>query len=179
MANSSCCERAPAGCATIDSASRAASPGLALAALAVGAFGIGTTEFAPMGLPPVIAQGMDVSIPAAGMLVSAYAVGVLAGAPLMTLALSRWSRRTALIVLMSIFTVGNILAAFAPNYATLLLARLVTSMNHGAFFGLGSLVAASVVPRHRQAGAVIAASGLAMVLVPATRRRRARSARQP
>ncbi len=131
-----------------------ASPGFALFALAVGAFGIGTTEFSPMGLLPVIAEGVNVSIPSAGMLVSAYAIGVMLGAPLMTLALSRWSRRTALIALMSIFTVGNLLSAFAPGYYTLLLARLVTSLNHGAFFGLGSLVAASVVPRHKQASAV-------------------------
>jgi DHA1 family inner membrane transport protein len=88
------------------------------------------------------------------MLISAYAIGVMVGAPLMTLALSRWSRRSALLVLMAIFTVGNVLSALSPNYTTLLLARLVTSLNHGAFFGLGSLVAASVVPRHKQASAV-------------------------
>ena len=127
---------------------------LPLLALAVGAFGIGTTEFAPMGLLPVIANGVHVSIPGAGMLVSAYAIGVMVGAPLMTLALARQSRRTALVLLMSIFTIGNLLSALAPNYTTLLLARLVTSLNHGAFFGLGSIVAASVVPRHRQASAV-------------------------
>ena len=128
--------------------------GLPLLALAVGAFGIGVTEFSPMGLLPVIAEGVNVSIPSAGMLVSAYAIGVMLGAPLMTLALSRWSRRKALIALMAIFTLGNLLSAMAPNYTTLLLARLVTSLNHGAFFGLGSLVAASVVPRHKQASAV-------------------------
>ncbi|MEI6002875.1 MFS transporter [Paraburkholderia bengalensis] len=125
-----------------------------LLALAMGAFSIGTTEFSPMGLLPVIAQGVHVSIPTAGMLITAYAIGVMVGAPLMTLAFSRWSRRTALIALMSIFTVGNLLSAVSSHYATLLLARLVTSLNHGAFFGLGSLVAASVVPRHKQASAV-------------------------
>ncbi|AVG41525.1 MFS transporter [Achromobacter insolitus] len=128
--------------------------GLPLLALAVGAFGIGVTEFSPMGLLPVIAEGVDVSIPSAGMLISAYAVGVMVGAPVMTLAFSRWSKRKALILLMAIFTIGNLLSALSPNYATLLLARLVTSLNHGAFFGLGSLVAASVVPRHKQASAV-------------------------
>lgn len=133
---------------------RAAGASLALLALAIGAFAIGTTEFAPMGLLPVIANGVHVSIPVAGMLVSAYAIGVMLGAPLMTLALARKSRRTALLLSMSIFTIGNVLSALAPNYTTLLLARLVTSLNHGAFFGLGSLVAASVVPRHRQASAV-------------------------
>ncbi len=129
---------------------------LPLLALAVGAFGIGTTEFGPIGLLPVIADGVGVSIPTAGMLVSAYAIGVMVGAPLMTLALAGWSRRKALIMLMGIFTLGNLLSAMAPGYTTLLLARLVTSLNHGAFFGLGSLVAASLVPRHRQASAVAA-----------------------
>ena len=130
------------------------SSNLALLALAIGAFGIGTTEFSPMGLLPAIAQGVDVSIPSAGMLITAYAIGVMIGAPFMTLGLSRWPRRQALIVLMAIFTLGNVLAALAPGYWTLLLARLVTSLNHGAFFGLGSLAAASLVPRHKQASAV-------------------------
>ncbi|RKP53719.1 MFS transporter [Pararobbsia silviterrae] len=125
-----------------------------LFALAVGAFGIGTTEFSPMGLLPVIAEGVHVSIPTAGMLISAYAIGVMVGAPIMTLALARWPRRTALMALMAIFTLGNLLSAFAPNYTTLLVARLVTSLNHGAFFGIGSIVAASLVPRERQASAV-------------------------
>lgn len=136
---------------------RSGQPGgawLSLLALAMGAFSIGTTEFSPMGLLPVIAQGVHVSIPTAGMLITTYAIGVMIGAPLMTLALSSWSRRTSLIALMSIFTLGNLLSAMSPNYTTLLLARIVTSLNHGAFFGLGSLVAASVVPRHKQASAV-------------------------
>ncbi len=138
------------------SSSPAASTGsaLPLLALAVGAFGIGTTEFSPMGLLPVIADGVHVSIPTAGMLISAYAFGVMLGAPVMTLLLARASRRTALVLLMSIFTIGNLLSALAPDYSTLLLARLVTSLNHGAFFGIGSVVAASVVPRERQASAV-------------------------
>lgn len=123
-------------------------------ALAVGAFGIGTTEFSPMGLLPVIAEGVHVTIPSAGMLISAYAIGVMVGAPVMTLLLARASRRTALMLLMGIFTIGNLLSAAAPDYTTLLLARLVTSLNHGAFFGIGSVVAASVVPRERQASAV-------------------------
>ncbi|AJW98047.1 MFS transporter [Burkholderia gladioli pv. gladioli] len=127
---------------------------LPLLALAVGAFGIGTTEFSPMGLLPVIAEGVHVTIPSAGMLISAYAIGVMVGAPVMTLLLARASRRTALMLLMGIFTIGNLLSAVAPDYTTLLLARLVTSLNHGAFFGIGSVVAASVVPRERQASAV-------------------------
>ncbi|WP_293797581.1 MFS transporter [uncultured Bosea sp.] len=128
----------------------------ALLALAIGAFGIGTTEFSPMGLLPVIADGVGVSIPTAGLLVSAYAIGVMVGAPIMTLAFSRFGKRTALILLMAIFTIGNLLSALSPGYTTLLLARLVTSLNHGAFFGLGSIVAASVVPRDKQASAVAA-----------------------
>jgi len=126
----------------------------ALLALAIGAFGIGTTEFSPMGLLPVIADGVGVSIPTAGMLISAYAIGVMLGAPVMTLAFSRFGKRTALMLLMAIFTIGNLLSALSPDYTTLLLARLVTSLNHGAFFGLGSIVAASVVPRDKQASAV-------------------------
>lgn len=125
-----------------------------LLALAVGAFGIGTTEFSPMGLLPVIAKGVEVSIPVAGMLISAYAIGVMIGAPLMTLLLSHRARRQALIFLMAIFTLGNVLSAIAPDYTTLLLSRIITSLNHGAFFGLGSVVAASVVPKHKQASAV-------------------------
>lgn len=125
-----------------------------LLALAIGAFGIGTTEFSPMGLLPVIAQGVGVSIPAAGMLIRAYAIGVMVGAPLMTLLLSHRGRRNALIFLMAIFTVGNVLSAIAPDYATLMIARIITSLNHGAFFGLGSVVAASVVAKEKQASAV-------------------------
>ncbi|ODN72592.1 Inner membrane transport protein YdhP [Methylobrevis pamukkalensis] len=109
-----------------------------------------------MGLLPVIAAGVDVSLPAAGLLVSAYAIGVMIGAPLMTLALARLRRRSALMLLMGIFTAGNLLSAIAPDYGTLLAARLVTSLNHGAFFGLGSIVAASVVPPERRASAVAA-----------------------
>jgi DHA1 family inner membrane transport protein len=128
----------------------------ALLALATGAFAIGTTEFTPMGLLPVIADGVQVSIPTAGMLVSAYAVGVMLGAPVMTLLFSRLGKRTALMALMLIFTIGNLLSALAPSYATLLLSRLVTSLNHGAFFGIGAVVAASVVPREKQASAIAA-----------------------
>lgn len=125
-----------------------------LLALAIGAFGIGVTEFAPMGMLPVIAEGVDVSIPSAGMLISAYAMGVMLGAPVMTLLFARYGRRTALMALMGIFTIGNLMSALAPDYWTLLLARVVTSLNHGAFFGLGALVAASVVPKEKQASAV-------------------------
>ncbi|MET3436090.1 MFS transporter [Sphingomonas sp. 1185] len=129
---------------------------LGLLALAVGAFGIGVTEFAPMGLLPVIASDLHVSIPAAGLLVSAYAMGVLIGAPLMTLTTGRIDRRTLLIALMGIFTLGNALSAVAGGYWMLMAARVVTSFNHGAFFGVGSVVAASLVPPDKRAGAVAA-----------------------
>lgn len=125
-----------------------------LLALAVGAFAIGTTEFSPMGFLPEIARDLEISIPRAGMLISAYALGVMLGAPLMTLWLSRYSKRKSLILLMAIFTIGNILATLAPNYLGLIGARIITSLNHGAFFGIGSVVAASVVPKDKQASAV-------------------------
>ncbi len=87
------------------------------------------------------------------MLVSAYAIGVMLGAPIMTLAFGRFGERTALMLLMAIFTVGNLMSALSPRLLPLLVARLVTSLNHGAFFGLGAMVAASVVPKDRQASA--------------------------
>ena len=127
-----------------------------LLALATGAFGIGITEFAPMGLLPDMAEGLGVSIPAAGLLVSAYALGVLLGAPLMTLTTARMNRRTLLILLMGIFTLGNFLSAIAADYTTLMVARVITSLNHGAFFGVGSVVAASIVPPEKRASAVAA-----------------------
>jgi len=127
---------------------------LILFALALAAFAIGTTEFAPMGLLPVIADGVQVSIPTAWLLISAYAIGVMVGAPLMTLLLAPWRRKAALVGLMAIFTVGNLLSAVAPGYDTLLLSRVFTSLAHGAFFGIGSVVAASLVPADKRAGAV-------------------------
>jgi DHA1 family inner membrane transport protein len=129
-------------------------PTWALLALAVGAFGIGTTEFSPMGLLPVIAEGVHVSIPSAGLLISAYALGVMIGAPIMTLLLSRLRAKQALMVLLSIFIAGNLLSAMAPGYWTLLASRLVTSLNHGAFFGIGSVVAANLVTPDKRASAV-------------------------
>ncbi|WP_447592534.1 MFS transporter [Aquipseudomonas campi] len=127
-----------------------------LIALAIGAFGIGVTEFAPMGMLPGIASDLGVSIPAAGLLVSAYAIGVLFGAPLMTLTTGKIPRRYLLIGLMAIFTLGNLMSALATDYYSLLIARVVTSLNHGAFFGVGSIVAASVVAPDKRAGAVAA-----------------------
>lgn len=129
-------------------------PGWSLLSLAIAAFAIGTTEFAPMGLLPNIADGLAVDIPAAGFLVSAYAIGVMIFAPVMTLALVRLRKRSALVTLMVIFVIGNLLSAIAPGYGSMLAARVVTSMCHGAFFGLGAIVAASLFPRGKQAGAL-------------------------
>lgn len=127
-----------------------------LLALAVGAFGIGVTEFAPMGLLPVIATDLGVTVPTAGLLISAYALGVMLGAPLMTLTTGRVPRRRLLIGLAAIFTLGNLLAAVSGSYAMLLGARVLTSLNHGAFFGVGSIVAAGLVREDRRASAVAA-----------------------
>lgn len=127
-----------------------------LLALSVGAFGIGVTEFAPMGLLPIIATDLGISIPTAGLLISAYALGVVIGAPLMTLTTGRVPRRALLIALAGIFTAGNMLAAVSDGYGMLLAARILTSLNHGAFFGVGAIVAAGLVPPERRAGAVAA-----------------------
>jgi DHA1 family inner membrane transport protein len=131
-------------------------PNPGLLALSVGAFGIGVTEFAPMGLLPVIARDLGVSIPAAGLLISAYALGVVIGAPIMTLTTGRVPRRSLLIGLTAIFTLGNLLSAISHSYGLLLAARILTSFNHGAFFGVGSIVAAGLVAPERRASAVAA-----------------------
>ena len=125
-------------------------------ALAAGAFGIGVTEFTPMGMLPLIAHDLGVSIPTAGILISAYALGVMIGAPLVTLTTSRVSRRTLLVGLAAVFTFGNLLAAISSSYGMLLAARVITSLNHGAFFGVGSVVAAGLAEPHRRAAAISA-----------------------
>ncbi|MFB7615452.1 MFS transporter, partial [Kitasatospora sp. NPDC056181] len=117
---------------------------LALLALAIGAFGIGTTEFVVMGLLPEIAGDYGVSIPTAGLLVTGYAVGVVIGAPLMTVLGTRISRKTMLMLLMGLFTVGNLLSALAPSFGAMLAGRIVASLAHCAFFGIGSVVAAEL-----------------------------------
>ena len=128
----------------------------AIVALAIGAFGIGVTEFSPMGILPIIAHDLGVSIPSAGLLVSAYAFGVLMWSPLMTLTTGRVPRRTLLIALMGIFTLGNALSAAADSYTWLFLARVLTSFTHGAFFGVGAIVASTLVAPDKRAGAVAA-----------------------
>ncbi|MEP0072429.1 MAG: MFS transporter [Marinomonas sp.] len=123
-------------------------------AIALGTFGIGTTEFMPMGLLPVIADGVGASIPTAGLLISAYAIGVMIGAPLITLYLTKYSHKTSLLVLMSVFVLGNALSAIAINYETLLFSRIITSLAHGAFFGIGAVVAMNLAPYHKKGSAV-------------------------
>ncbi len=127
---------------------------LPLLALAVASFGIGTTEFAIMGLLPNVAESLDVSIPQAGLLVTGYALAVTVGAPILAIATARLPRRATLVGLMGIFIVGNILCALAPTYGTLMAARVVTALAHGAFFGIGSVVATQVVPREQRAQAI-------------------------
>ncbi|MGW3142448.1 MFS transporter [Streptomyces sp. NPDC001139] len=127
---------------------------LALLALAVGAFGIGTTEFVMMGLLPDVATDLHVSIPTAGHLVSAYALGVVIGAPLLAALTARMSRRTVLIGLMALFVAGNALSAFAPGYDSLLAARFLSGLPHGAFFGVGAVVATNMVAPERKARSV-------------------------
>ena len=127
---------------------------LPLLALAVAAFGIGTSEFVIMGLLPDVARDLAVSIPAAGMLVSAYALGVTIGAPIVAIAVANMPRKRALMRLVGIFIVGNLLCALAPSYTVLMAARIVTAFCHGAFFGIGSVVAAGLVAPNRRAQAI-------------------------
>ncbi|MEU1086460.1 MFS transporter [Streptomyces sp. NPDC005576] len=127
---------------------------LALLALAVSAFGIGTTEFVMMGLLPNVADDLGTSVPTAGYLVSAYAIGVVLGAPLLTALGSRLPRKRMLLLLMSLFILGNAASAFAPGFGWLVAGRLIAGLPHGAFFGVGAVVAARLVPEGRQARAV-------------------------
>ncbi|MGW3391487.1 MFS transporter [Streptomyces cinereoruber] len=127
---------------------------LALLALAVSAFGIGTTEFVMMGLLPQVAEDLGTSVPTAGHLVSAYAIGVVVGAPLLTALGSRIPRKRMLLLLMALFTVGNLASALAPGFGWLVAARVLAGLPHGAFFGLGAVVAARLVREGRQARAV-------------------------
>jgi DHA1 family inner membrane transport protein len=125
-----------------------------LLALALSAFAIGTTEFVIMGLLPDVARDLSVSLPSAGLLVSGYALGVAAGAPLLAVITSKMRRKLSLQLLMAIFIVGNVLCAIAGDYQMLMIARIVASFAHGSFFGIGAVVAASLVPREKQASAI-------------------------
>jgi MFS transporter, DHA1 family, inner membrane transport protein len=137
-----------------------------LLALAVSAFGIGTSEFIIMGLLPDLAHSFRVSIPKAGILVSGYALSVTLGSPVVALALSRMDRKRALLILMGMFVAGNALCALAPTFLLLLFARILTALCHGAFFGIGSIVAFHLVPRSERAQAItLMFSGLTLANV--------------
>lgn len=127
---------------------------LSLVALAIGAFAIGTTEFVIVGLLPEVAADLDVSIPSAGLLVSGYALSVVIGAPLITAGGSRLPRKRLLIGLMALFILGNLLCAVADGYALLMVGRVVAALCHGAFFGVGAVVAAGLVAPERRARAI-------------------------
>ncbi len=137
-----------------------------LMALAVAAFGIGTSEFIIMGLLPDLARSFGVSIPKAGALVTGYALSVTIGAPLVAMATARLERKRALLLLMGVFTLGNFACAIAPSYNLLFAARVLTALCHGAFFGIGSVVAANLVPRNQRAQAIaLMFSGLTLANV--------------
>lgn len=139
---------------------------LALLALTISAFAIGTTEFVIVGLVPTIAEQLAISLPSAGLLVSIYALGVAIGAPVLTALTSRLPRKQLLIKLMVLFTAGNILAWQAPDYTTLVIARLLTGLAHGVFFSIGSTIATSLVPKEKAASAIaIMFGGLTVALV--------------
>jgi DHA1 family inner membrane transport protein len=127
---------------------------LPILALAIASFGIGTTEFVIMGLLPEMARDFDVTIPQAGHLVSGYALGVVIGAPLVAMATAHLPRKAALLALMAVFTFGNLACALAPSYAWLMAARVATAFAHGAFFGIGAIVARNLVPREKRTQAV-------------------------
>ncbi|EAB7076760.1 TPA: MFS transporter [Salmonella enterica subsp. enterica serovar Tudu] len=139
---------------------------LALFALTISAFAIGTTEFVIVGLVPTIAQQLVISLPSAGMLVSIYALGVAIGAPVLTALTGRLPRKQLLVALMVLFTAGNLLAWQAPGYMTLIVARLLTGLAHGVFFSIGSTIATSLVPKEKAASAIaIMFGGLTVALV--------------
>lgn len=139
---------------------------LALLALTISAFAIGTTEFVIVGLVPTIAEQLAISLPSAGMLVSIYALGVAIGAPVLTALTGKLPRKQLLLGLMVLFTVGNLLAWQAPGYATLVVARLLTGLAHGVFFSIGSTIATSLVPKEKAASAIaIMFGGLTVALV--------------
>lgn len=136
---------------------------VALFALAIGAFGIGLTEFVVAGILPQIARDFGVDIPAAGLMATTYALGVFVGAPILTILGAKVPRKTMLIGLALIFTLGNALTALAPSLPIALAGRILTAFNHGTFFGIGSIIAASLVAKDRQASAIaFMFSGLTM-----------------
>ena len=127
---------------------------LALLALAISAFGIGTTEFVPVGLLSSIADDLSISITLAGLLISGYALGVAFGAPVLTALTSKMSRKTLLMSLMVLFIAGNSVAAMSSSFGVLLAARFITAFSHGIFFSIGSTIAADLVPANKRASAI-------------------------
>ncbi len=139
---------------------------LALWALTLSAFAIGTTEFVIVGLIPTIAASLDVSLPSAGLLVSLYALGVAVGAPVLTALTGRVPRKMLLLGLMALFTLGNLVAWQAPSYEALIVARVLTDLAHGVFFSIGSTIATGLVPKEKAATAIaLMFSGLTVALV--------------
>ena len=138
----------------VDASGRRVRPVLVFLALAMGGFAIGTTEFATMSLLPFFSKGLDVSEPVAGHVISAYAIGVVVGAPLIAVLAARMARFALLLLLMCLFAVGNGLSALAPNYEAMLVFRFLSGLPHGAYFGVAALVAASLVGPERRAFAV-------------------------
>lgn len=139
---------------------------LAVIALALGGFGIGTTEFVAMGLLPDIAHSFDVSEPVAGHVISAYALGVVVGAPLIAAITARMARRTLLLALMAVFTLGNVASMLAPSYGTLVGSRFLAGLPHGAYFGVAALVAAHLMgPQHRAKAVAHVLTGLTVATV--------------
>lgn len=139
---------------------------LALWALTLSAFAIGTTEFVIVGLIPTIAASLGVSVPSAGLLVSLYALGVAVGAPVLTALTGRVPRKQLLLGLMALFTVGNLIAWIAPGYEALVAARVLTGLAHGVFFSIGSTIATSLVPKDKAASAIaLMFTGLTVALV--------------
>jgi len=139
---------------------------LALIALALSAFAIGTTEFVIVGLLPTMAQDLNVSIPSAGLLVSLYALGVAIGAPVLTALTSRWNRKHVLLSVMGLFVIGNLVAWQAPSFEALVIARILTGLAHGVFFSIGSTIATGLVPKEKGASAIaIMFTGLTVALV--------------
>lgn len=139
---------------------------IALFALTLSAFAIGTTEFVIVGLVPTIAQDLGVSLPSAGLLVSLYALGVAVGAPVLTALTGRWNRKVVLLALMALFVAGNLMAWLAPGYESLITARVLTGLAHGVFFSIGSTIATSLVSKDKEASAIaIMFTGLTVALV--------------
>ncbi|GAA3713034.1 MFS transporter [Oceanisphaera sediminis] len=139
---------------------------IALFALTLSAFAIGTTEFVIVGLVPTIAQDLGVTLPSAGLLVSLYALGVAIGAPVLTALTGRWNRKTVLLSVMALFVAGNLLAWMAPSYSLLITARILTGLAHGVFFSIGSTIATGLVSKEKKASAIaIMFTGLTVALV--------------